>query len=212
MDKKITIRTLIFWAAVIIVAILFLKTCKTNLGGLFGGGKTDTIRVKSDTVWMVAQGDTIYKPVPYTVTNTIHKTFYKTDTLETFEVQPTDTAKILETFYQKVFYTDTQNVKYGKIIIDDTVYKNRIASRRVITDLKIPEVTNTVTVVQKRNVVYAGASVLSTLEAPITAIGGDLSLKTKTDKMYSVGAFATKEGKMYYSFGYKVPIRLIKRK
>lgn len=211
MGKKISIKDILFTAAVVLLIIMFIKSCD-GIKGFFGGGKSDTIRVKSDTVWMVTQGDTTYVPKPYTVTNTINRVIYKTDTLESIEVLPTDTAAIIERFYQKVFYTDTQTIKYGKVIIDDSVYRNRITSRRVITDIKVPEVTNTVTLREKRNVVYAGASVLSTLDAPLTAIGGDLSLKNKADKMYSIGAYATKEGKMYYSFGFKAPIRLIKRK
>jgi hypothetical protein len=214
MSKSISIRTLIFWSAIIVALFLLFKSCKGVFGGLFGGGKTDTISIKSDTVWMITQGDTMYVPQPYSVTNTrtIQRTIYKTDTLEISEVLPTDTAAIIERFYQKVFYTDTQTVKYGKVIIDDTVYRNRISSRRVLTDLKIPEVTNTVTLVKKKNIVYLGAGALGSVESPLYAVGGDLSLKTKTDRMYSVGAYATKEGRVYYSANYKFPIRLRKKK
>jgi len=156
----------------------------------------------------------MYVPQPYSVTNThtIQRTIYKTDTLEITEVLPTDTAAIIERFYQKVFYSDTQTNKYGKIVIDDTIYKNRIASRRVVTDIKIPEVTNTVTLVKKKNIVYIGAGALGSLESPLYAVGGDLSLKTKTDRMYTVGAYTTKDGKVYYAANYKVPIRFKKRK
>lgn len=204
---------MIFWAVIIIAAFLLFKSCKGVFGGIFGGGKADTISVKHDTVWAITQGDTVYQPRPYSVTNTntIYRTIYKTDTLESTEVLPADTAAIVNRFYQKVFYSDTQTNKYGKIIIDDTVYRNRIASRRVITDLKVPEVTTTVTLNQKRNIVYIGASALGTIAAPLYAIGGDLSLKTKTDRMYTVGAYTTKDGQIYYLAGYKVPIRL-KRK
>jgi len=209
MNKTISIRTLIFYTAIVLAVFFFWSSCKGGFGGIFGGGKTDTISVKSDTVWMVTEGDTMYVPEPYSVTNTntIHRTIYKTDTLEITEVLPTDTAAIIERFYQKVFYSDTQTNKYGKIVIDDTIYKNRIASRRVITDIKVPEVTNTVTLLKKKNIVYIGASALGSLESPLYAVGGDLSLKTKTDRMYSVGAYTTKDGKVYYSAGYRVPIR-----
>lgn len=214
MSKKITVKDLIFWAAIILAVVFFLRSCGGGiLGGIFGGGKTDTISVKSDTFWLVTSGDTVYQPVPFSVTstNTIHRTVYKTDTLEITEVLPTDSAAIVERFYQKVFYSDTQTNKYGKIIIDDTVYKNRIASRRVVTDIKIPEVTNTVTLVKKKNIVYVGVGALGSLESPLYAVGGDLSLKTKTDKLYTAGAYTTKDGKVYYAVGYKTPIRLKKK-
>lgn len=210
LNKAITIRTLVFWGMVVLVVFMFLRSC-SNFGGIFGS-KTDTISIKRDTVWLVTQGDTVYTPVPYSVTNTIYKPLYKTDTLEITEVLPTDTAAILSRFYQKVFYSDTQTNKYGKIVIDDTIYRNRIASRRIITDMKIPEVTNTVTLVKNRNVVYFGVSAVGSPTNPLYAVGGDISLKSRNAKMYSIGAFTTKEGTVYYQAGVKIPIRLIKQK
>jgi hypothetical protein len=213
MNKTAPLKYFIFGGIIALALLLFLKSCKGNFGGLFGGGKADTISIKHDTIWAITQGDTVYQPKPFSITNTntIYRTIYKTDTLESTEVLPADTAAIVERFYQKVFYSDTQTNKYGKIVIDDTVYKNRIASRRVITDFKVPEVTNTVTLKQKRNVVYVGASAIGTIKTPLYAVGGDLSLKTKTDRMYTVGAYTTISGQVYYSAGYKVPIRF-KRK
>lgn len=215
MDRQISFRiqTLIFYAAIIIAILSFFRSCKgTGLFGLFGSKKTDTISIKSDTVWMIAQGDTVYVPKVQTITNTFYKPVYRTDTLESFEVLPADTATIIARFWQKAYYSDTQTHQYGNIIIQDTVYKNRIASRRLITNFKIPEVTNTITVKQNKNVVYVGLNAVGSAEAPLYAVGGDISLKSRNDKIYSVGAFTTKEGKVFYQAGFKVPVRLVKRK
>jgi len=212
MSKSITIRTLIFWTAIVLTVFFFLRSCGNGIfGGLFGGGKADTISQKRDTVWVTEKSDTVYKPVPDTITNTIYKPLYKTDTLEITEVLPTDTAAILSRYYQKVFYSDTQNHKYGKILIEDTVTQNRISSRHIQTDFKIPEVTNTITLNQKTNVVYLGAGILSSMDELLFAVGGDVSLKTKSGQMYSVGAYTTIDGKVYYEVSFKAPIRL-KRK
>lgn len=216
MNKSISInlniRSLIFWAAVIVAIILLLDKCRGSIfGGIFGS-KTDTLSVKVDTVWVIERGDTMYIPVPQKITNTIYKPLYKTDTLEITEVLPTDTAAILARFYQKVFYSDTQSIAdYGKLIISDTVYRNRIVSRRLQTDFRIPNTNTTVTVEKKRNVVYMGANLVGTPTNPIYAVGGDLSLKTKDDKIYSVGAFSTKSGAIYYQAGFRAPIRLRKK-
>lgn len=216
MNKSISInlniRSLIFWAAVIVAIILLLDKCRGSIfGGIFGS-KTDTLSVKVDTVWVIERGDTMYIPVPQKITNTIYKPLYKTDTLEITEVLPTDTAAILARFYQKVFYSDTQSIAdYGKLIISDTVYRNRIVSRRLQTDFRIPNTNTTVTVEKKRNVVYMGANLVGTPINPIYAVGGDLSLKTKDDKIYSVGAFSTKSGAIYYQAGFRAPIRLRKK-
>lgn len=219
MDKSIKIRDIVFWGIVIAFALSFIKSCKGNfLGGLFSGKRTDTLSVRSDTVWAIYQGDTTYIPITHTVTNTIHKTVYRTDTLESFEILPTDTAAILERFYQKVAYSDslekrdTSIKKFGSIVVYDSVHGNRIISRRLVTNLKIPEVTNTVTVERKRNVVYIGATMIGTPTNPLYAAGGELSLKSKVnDKIYSIGAFTTKAGEIYYQAGLKVPIRLTKK-
>lgn len=211
MNKTVSIRSLIFWGLVVLVIVLFIKGCGNTLFHGFFGTKTDTLSVKVDTVWVIEKRDTMYIPVPQKITNTIYKPLYKTDTLEITEVLPTDTAAILARFYQKVFYSDTQKVEYGTIIIGDTVYRNRIASRRLQTEFKLPNVNTTITVEKKRNVVYLGATLVGTPNSYLYAVGGDLSLKSKDDKIYTIGAFSTKGGDVYYQAGFKAPIRFRKR-
>ncbi len=222
MNKQISIRTLIFWAAIIGFVLFFIDSCKRNFRGGFLGSKTDTLSVRSDTVWAITESDTVYVPKPFTITNTrtntVYKPFYRTDTLEISEVLPTDTAAILARFYQKAFYQDTVSKKdttlrkYGFVIVADSIHQNRITSRRVITSLKIPEVTNTITLVKSKPVVYMGATVMGTPASPVYAIGGDLSLKSVNGKMYSIGAMSTKQGAMYYTGSLRVPIRLRKNR
>lgn len=197
---------LLFW-----LFCFFFKSCGSGIMGIFRS-RTDTLSNRTDTVWVLTQGDTIYKPIPVTVTNTIYKPLYRTDTLESFEVLPADTVAILNRFYQKAFYSDTQSVSYGKIIIQDTVYQNRISSRHLMTDFRVPEVTNTVTLVKTKNVVYLGVQAVGSLTSPLYAVGGDISLKSINGKIYSVGAFTTKNGEVFYQAGYKIPIRLTKKK
>lgn len=220
MNRSIKLQTLLFWAAIIVAVLFFVDSCKRNfMGGLFGSS-TDTISVKTDTVWMIAQGDTVYVPEVRTITNTntIYKPLYKTDTLETIEVLPADTAAIISRFYQKAFYSDTVSNtdsvlrRYGYVLVNDSVHQNRITYRRVITNLKIPEVTNTVTLQKNKIVIYVGASVMGTPTAPLYAVGGDLSMKSRNGKIYSVGAMSTKTGEMYYKAELKAPIRLRRNK
>jgi len=197
-----------FLIIIICLLLIYLSRCNN-----FGRNDTNIVGTKTDTMWILTQGDTTYIPVPHKVTNTIYTPLYKTDTLEITEVLPTDTAAIINKFFQKAYYSDTQQInKYGRIVINDTVYRNRILSRGLVTDIKVPEVTNTVTIEQKKNKVFIGASVIGTPTTPIYAVGGDLSLQDKTDKMYSLGAFSNVQGNVWYQAGLKVPIRLRKRK
>ena len=81
---------MIFWFAIIVVIVLLVRSCGNRFGGIFGG-KTDTVRVVSDTVVYYTVTDTAYIPQVTKITNTIYKPVYRTDTLEITEVLPTDT-------------------------------------------------------------------------------------------------------------------------
>lgn len=192
--------------------MLFLKTCKFSLGGIFGS-RIDTVKVTRDTLITFNVTDTAYIPQLTHTTNTIYKPYYKTDTLETYEVriEPADTVAILARFNERAFYSDKQLVAGGSITIEDSLYQNRITSRRLITNLPTTTITNTITLKENRNVVYAGVNAVGNPTTPIYAIGADLSLKTRNDNVYSVGAFSTKNGELFYQVGYRVPIRLKKR-
>ena len=84
-----------------------------------------------------------------------------------------DTAAILTDYYAKVFYRDTSKTKYGNVIIEDTVTRNRIAARRVLTDFKIPEITKTITEKPKRFGigVQAGYGVFNNKPSPYVGVG-----------------------------------------
>lgn len=213
MNRKLSIRDLIFYAAIIIAVLLFLKTCKNPFGGIFGS-RIDTVSVTRDTAIFYTVTDTAYVPQLTKITNTIYKPYYITDTLETFEVRidPADTLAILARFNERAFYSDKQLVAGGSITIEDSLYQNRITNRRLITDLPTTTITNTVTLKENRNVIYAGVNAVGNATEPVFAVGAHLSLKTRNDNIYSIGAFSTKSGQVYYQAGYQIPIRLRKRK
>lgn len=209
MNKSITIKDLLFYAALIVIAILLFRSCGNKLGGIFGS-KTDTIKVVTDTIISYEVTDTAYVPQVTKITNTVYKPFYRTDTLEETIVLPADTAAILARFSQKVFYSDKQLVNGGSITIEDSLYQNRITYRKLTTNIPVTTITNTVTLRENRNVVYFGVGAIGNQSS--LSVGGDLSLKTRNDNMYSAGAFISTSGNLQYQLMYKVPIRLKKRK
>lgn len=203
------------WLVLFIGIIFLFRACGEGCR-IFNGSKrlNDTISVKIDTVFVQIKGDTVYVPELIGVSNTIYETRWKHDTLETFEVRidPADTAAILARFNQSAFYSDKRLVgNYGTITINDTLSQNRIVSRGVTTDLKIPEVTKTITVRDKRTVGYIGVSAMWSEGQPLHSLGLDFSLKLKSDYILGIGAKFTKSGQMYYEAQFKTPIRL-KRK
>lgn len=161
-----------------IIYIFFFQMC---------GTKQDcenkvTTRVIRDTTY-VTQRDTIARYVPKitSVIEPVHIVFR--DTLLNYK--DVDTAAILRDYFYTRYYEDSTLVKYGKVIVKDSVSKNRIISRSWVTDFKIPVIKETITE-QKKNQVYAGFSGLFGQ----TAIGAEINftLKTKKDKQYEIGA------------------------
>jgi hypothetical protein len=183
--------------AVLTIIILFLQMCK---------GKKDcpeiTTVIKSDTVYIhKTDTTTIYKPKPVLIVR--NDTIFKEDTLYWVEVEHADTAAILRDYFATRFYSDSQAVQYGNVIINDSVSRNRITSRKVITDFNFPVVTNTVTVEKKHSQLYLGFSFTGNKVHPIYGFGGDLMLKTKRDRIYEIGALYIAEADIFYRFGTK---------
>jgi len=204
-------QQIIFIVLVVLIAILFLRSC----GKTLFGGKTI---IKTDTVtkikYVQVKADTQYIPEIIGVTNTIHVPKYIHDTTTILEVriEPTDTAAILQRYFQVVNYSDTQKIKdYGHIIIQDSVTENRIKNRRLVTNLSIPEKTITITKEVKRAIGYFGFSAYGNKTEPFFAVGAGLSLKLKSDYIFGIGAMYGKDGTLYYSGQFKIPIRLKKR-
>lgn len=214
MKVTLDLKTIGFWVMAGLMLLFLIRSFNACNG--MGRPTSDTISVRRDTVWVHEGRDTVYQPQIITVTDTRTNTVYRpvthTDTLWATEVLPTDTAAIIARFYQKAFYSDTQRVKYGKVIINDSVHQNRITYRNFVADLNVPEVTNTITVAQKRNVVYLDFAGMGTISSPLYALGGGLTLKNKQDKLYSVGAMTTINGDVYYTGKFSIPIRLRKPK
>lgn len=198
------------WLIVILIVFILIRSCDCNGGK--GRNTPDTISVVRDTTFVYEVTDTQYVPTPVYISQPVYVPQYKTDTLEISEVLPADTAAILARYYQKVFYSDTQNTKYGKVLIQDTVTQNRITSRRFLSELNIPVVKETITLSQpKRTVLYLGFSGIGNPEQPIYMVGADLTLQGKNRKMYGIGINYTRDNQLFYSFQYKLPI-VLKRK
>jgi len=125
-------------------------------------------------------------------------------------INKTDTVRILQQFNEKAFYSDNQAVSGGSVLIEDTVHQNRIISRKLTTNIPVTTITNTITLKENRNVVYFGVGAIGNQQS--LSVGGDLSLKTRNDNMYTAGAFISTNGGLQYQIMYRVPIRLKKRK
>lgn len=138
--------------------------------------------------------DTVFRPVVEFVKQYVPKpvsvvrvdTFIEYDKL--YIVDPVDTAALLHDYFAHVHYADTAAIKYGKLIVKDTISKNRIVGRSILADLNIPTVKETVTVQPKKKLqLYAGITVVGNQQTFIDGFGGFLTLKTKSDQLYQIG-------------------------
>lgn len=118
----------------------------------------------------------------------------------------------LKDYYATRFYSDTQILKRGKAIINDTVYRNRIAGRQLQlfgTDTTI----NKVTVLRppKRAIGYFTLSAMGNPSQPLMGAGTGFGLKLPNDMIYQgevklvMGHRPVFEGRVMF------PIKLIKR-
>jgi hypothetical protein len=213
-DNLSNIRKILQLVAFALIAYLLFRTVKA-CNGLPTIGRRDTTNVKRDTVVFVVKTDTIYKIEPefVGVTNTIHVPTYIHDTLETFEVR-VDTVKAVTAYpdYMAVrYYSDTQRLARGTVIIQDSVTQNKIKLRRLQTFGTDTTITNTVTLKQpKRLVMYFGVSGMGSQKTPLFGAGMDLSVKWRDDRIFTTGVILNRND-IFYQAGVKWPIRLRKQ-
>lgn len=117
---------------------------------LIKGCMVPSVKTVTQTTY-IKSWDTAYQPVlnPYKV---VQEPVYvykdragKHDTEYLVRPADVDTAAILKDFFAQVLYNDTMLVKYGVVIIKDTISQNRIAGRSVMERFEIPTVTTIVT-------------------------------------------------------------------
>ena len=197
-------KDIIILALVVALIILLLKYC--------GPGGTTVESVKIDTVFVEVKQDTIYIPDIDTVyrPGKAPKALEKWDTLYVEGFTEVDTATILRDYHSFYMYSDTLKNKYGYVLVKDTISRNKILGRGVITDLLIPEVTKTITLIKPpRNQVYYGGGLFGSQKDALQGYEVNLSLKHKTDQIVELAWMQTFNGQGYAGIRYK---RLLKLK
>lgn len=168
--------------------------------------------IKIDTAWVTIKGDTSYVPViknHYLPSENI--IFEKWDTL--YQLEYVDTAEILKDYFSFNTYSDTLKNQYGYILVDDTISRNQILSRGVKTDLKVPEVTKTITrtILDKRVQLYAAFGLLGNSKDLASGAELEFLLKTKNDRMVGLGYEKLFNGEGYWKIKYAHKISFKKK-
>lgn len=97
-----------------------------------------------------------------------------------------DTASILRDYYARVFYKDTFKLKdtLGFIVINDTISKNRVQSRKFYSSINVPVIKEKIYLKEISNNWYVGPSLIL---GSTSSLGGDLYLKNKKDLLLGFG-------------------------
>lgn len=152
------------------------------------------ISIKYDTI-----RDTIPEYIPK------WKTRVKIET-DTF-TQPIDTLSILADYYVKYYYKDTIKIDtIGYIVVADTVTRNSIFSRNVMSNFAIPTTTITHTKYINNREFYVGLKVQGRTDQ-LNYVGGELLFKAKKQQAYTIGVGLNNEfqpvisGGMFFKIG-----------
>lgn len=118
-----------------------------------------------------------------------------------------DTPAAVSDYTAQRIYSDTQAVKFGKVIINDTINKNRIQGRGILTDFIIPTITKTVYQQPKRKF-FLGADLYGSPGAILQGAGPVISMQNKRDQIIEAGAYFNNTGQPIYRIGIRAKIHL----
>jgi hypothetical protein len=190
--------TLLLVLLICIAILLMIGQCK---GGNGTEVKGDTLR---DTAVIILPGEVSEIHVPTLVKETV----YKTDTLIEF-VPGSNEYENDDTFYAiRRDYTDTIRFKEGRVIVNNSVFRNYLIQQQVFLDsVKQTTITNAVSIKDKPTTkVFFGANAGYSKDA--LSVGGSLMLLTKKNQALEVGWNIDTRGRQQFTGSYKVPIRL----
>lgn len=169
--------------ACILFVVIFKSGCKRQESeqGQINERKYEVIKRVIDTqyvdkkITIIKKGEdiyrdtTIYKLVPY---------------LDSSQIQDA-----LKEYYARNVSKDTIRVDSGYVYITDTISQNAILSRIFTMDVKYPIITKETFYKEKKKVqVFIGAKGMVTQSGNFQSAGVGLMLKTKSDRMYGIGA------------------------
>ena len=100
-----------------------------------------------------------------------------------------DTLELIKQYFSKNVYRDTLHLPdtLGYVVVQDTISKNKIESRRYTASVKQRTIRETLIVKDlPKNHIYYGLNMSFDKTNFVNSIGGGLMFQTKTDKVYSL--------------------------
>lgn len=158
----------------VVAILLFQRGCSTDSNPINTHTITEVV-TKYDTINTVSK-----EYIPIWNTKVIHDTKTITEYI--------DTNVVIDDYYTQYHYQDTIKVDtFGYVIINDTIFKNKLQSRKVIQDIIIPTTTITNNTIENKREFYLGLGSNVTTKGNITFVGTDLLFKTKKKQIIRLG-------------------------
>lgn len=207
---RLDIKTTII--ALLLIVIILLTTCNScqqkayekKIAKLEGGYKS-----KSDTVYQKTT-DTfkLDNPIAYKVEVPKLVTHLKFDTIYIEGIDTVFVDTLVGRHYATNFYKNTFKTKYGDITAFDTVTRNKLTGQSIVENLNIPIVTNTVTKVEQRGILYFGIDAYGNKKELLNGAGVSLMYKTPRTLSYEIGVMWNSQNQINYRVGLKFPLTL----
>jgi len=191
---------------ILIIIILLQRSCTKEpiINEPTSVTQIDTIwKIKTDTIIKtVKEISVIHMPVP------ADPQYHPSDNIDTCKVR---FDKLLKDMLTKRVYADTLKLdSLGTIVINDTVFMNKLGKRTKIYDYKIPLVTKTVTITkhaEPRRQLYIGGNIFGN-NANIEMVTPGILYKSKKDNIYQVNLGVKFDGTISYGLGMYYKIKL----
>lgn len=181
--KRLDLKTLLIIGLIIIV--ILMRACDS---GVKAPGETMKIDGKKYEV-LKRTVDTVKVKVP-TIEYRAGKNIYSETPIYVEVPAKVDTASILKDYYAKRVYIDTLKLKddLGYVIVNDTVHQNSLLGRMWNAQVNKTTIKEQIIVKElPRNQVYIGLVGGFDKKNIVNFAGPSLILKTKSDKIYSLG-------------------------
>jgi len=172
-----------FVVIAMLITIIMLQNCDRNI-------ELTKPTVIIDTVLVPVKGEIVRLPPIITTIPGETEIQYVPD--PSYDKLVTQYNKLVQEHTNKKSYSDTINIDQdgltGSMIIEDTINKNSITSRKAKYDFNFPKITKTITEpAPKKNQLYYGVGLSGTSKSlDVKAANIGLLLKTKNDQIYNV--------------------------
>lgn len=181
--KNLDLKSLVIFGLIIVILLMRVYYDNPTKPG-------ETIKIGDKTYEAVKREvDTVWVPVK-TVEYRPGKTIYVDSIIYVEVPAKVDTLSILKDYYAKRIYIDTLelNDSMGYITVNDTISENSILGRLWEAQLNKTTITEQITVKElPKNQVYIGLVGGLDRQNIVNFAGPSVLLKTKSDKIYSIG-------------------------